>query len=757
MFTIIYQMLIRYFVQRRKDSTTQPLYFLLFIFLAIPAWAQTSAPLTGIVRGADAEGIKPLTGATLQWLGTTTGTVSGKDGKFSLKRVAGAERLIVRYTGFRADTLTIAAGTETIDVELHSFLETEIITVEAEGATISTVAAKTERISAHDLGKSACCSLSESFEKNASAEVSYSDAATGTKQIQLLGLRGLYTQILTEAVPSIRGLAVPYGADYIPGPWMESISISKGAASVTSGYESITGQINVEFKKPQLSDPLFINGYLNNMERYELNALAAHQFGDYTSGMIMLHGRKFKSMVDQNGDEFLDMPGFRQLNGLMRWYYNDDELEVQLVARALNDRYDGGQMHFNPETDRGSLIHYGTGTRTSRYEAYTKIGLLDVAHEPDVALALIMGGTWHDQQSYFGAREYAGLQKTFYTKAIARVSYDEEHILMAGASWLADNYDEHFIDSAYRRTESVPGLFLEYTTNPFEGFTSVMGVRMDYHNLYGTIFTPRIHLKYALTDYTSLRASAGSGFRVANIIADNFSAFANSRRIIIEPDVRPEKAWNYGVSLTTTFDVWGMPATFDAEFFRTDFTEQVMVDFDRSPRELHIGNLHGTSYANSALAQISITPATGLDVTAAWRITDTRATTGNRLQLRPLMSVHRALTTVSYGIDSWQFDATLIYNGGGRIPPTADNPDGFRLSDSFNGFFRANAQASKKFGDVELYLGVENITNYIQPSPIIDPESPFGQFFDASLVWGPLDTRTIYAGFRLTLPHGGEE
>lgn len=723
--------------------------FFIFLAAALPAAAQTAA-ITGTVRGTDADGTKPLPGATLLWLGTTAGTVAGKDGRYSLKRPAGAARLIVRHVSFRPDTLTVPPDAAGFDAELRVPLETAAITVEAEAAAISSVTVKTETISSHDLAKSACCSLSESFEKNASAEATFADAATGAKQIQLLGLRGLYTQILTEAVPSVRGLALPYGADYIPGPWMESISISKGAASVTSGYESITGQINVELKKPQTSAPLFINGYVNDMERYELNALAAQSLGDFSSAMVMLHGRKFKSMIDQNGDDFLDMAGFRQFNGLARLYYNDDELEMQLVARALTDRYDGGQIHFNPELHRGSGEYYGTGTRTDRYEAFTKIGLLDAA--PDLSLAMILGGTWHDQQSYFGQREYAGLQKTFYSKAIARITFDDDRYLMAGATWVADDYDERFMDTTFRRAESVPGFFLEYTSQPVENLTAVAGVRADFHNLFGAIFTPRVHLKYALTDYTSLRASAGSGFRAPNVIADNFPAFVNARRVVIEPGVNPEKARNYGISLTTTFDVWDMPATFDAEFFRTDFSAQMVVDFDRSPRELHIGNLHGASFANSALAQILITPAKGLDVTAAWRITDTRTTTGGALQLRPLMSVHRFLGTVSYERGLWRLDATLIWNGGGRIPRTADNPDGLRLPESFDGFFRANAQTTAAFGDFELYLGVENITNYIQPAPIIDADKPFGQFFDASLVWGPLDARTIYAGFRLTIP-----
>ncbi|GAB1431020.1 TonB-dependent receptor [Ignavibacteria bacterium] len=716
--------------------------------------AQSSKSLSGIIRGIDSEATKPLAGATLQWLGYSAGAFADKDGKFNLKRPDGATRLLVRYVGYGSDTLTIAPNVSQIEIDLRASLETAAITVEAESAVISKVAVKTETISSRDLSKSACCSLSESFEKNASAEASYSDAIAGSKQIQLLGLRGIYTQILTEAVPSIRGLAVPFGADYFPGPWMESISISKGAASVISGYESITGQINVELRKSQIADPLFLNGYANNTGRYELNAIATQNLGEHSSAAVMLHGRSFAENTDQNDDGFLDMPKFRQINGLARWYYNDDAVETQVVVRALSDRYDGGQTDFNPETDRGSLVRYGTGTRTNRYETYAKIGLLNAAYDPDVALALVLGGTWHDQQSYFGSREYSGLQKTFYSKALARIAFSDAQYIMAGASWLLDNYDEKFIDTSLRRAESVPGIFLEYTSNLTPHLTSVIGVRTDFHNIYGAVFTPRVHLKYALTDYTSLRASAGSGFRVPNIIADNFSAFANSRRIFTEPDIRPEKAWNYGLSITTTFDVWDMPTTFDAEFFRTDFTEQMIVDFDRSPREIHIGNLQGTSYANSALAQIMLTPAKGFDVTAAWRITDTRATTGGLLQLRPLMSVHRFLGTVNYEFENWQLGTTLIWNGGGRIPLTADNPDGLRLPENFDGFFRANAQISKKFGNFELYFGVENITNYIQPSPIIDAHNPFGQFFDASLVWGPLDERTFYGGFRLTFPRG---
>lgn len=221
----------------------------------------------------------PVIGATVVFLGTTVGTRTDETGMFHLdKPDKSADQLVISYVGYKNDTIP-AVGTD-IKVVLQKSIELQGVEITAKdnGSYISQLKPlKTEVLTTNELRKNACCNLSESFESNPTVDVAFSDAVTGAKQIQLLGLSGVYVQTLTDVLPSLRGLATTYGLTYIPGSWIESIQMNKGTGSVANGYESITGQINVELKKPEISDKLFVNLYTNSEQRGEANVLWSHR------------------------------------------------------------------------------------------------------------------------------------------------------------------------------------------------------------------------------------------------------------------------------------------------------------------------------------------------------------------------------------------------------------------------------------------------------------------------------------------------
>lgn len=726
------------------------IYIILTTLIVCGTTSLLAQEVRGVVSGTEPDGSKTaLKGATVRWLGSSTGTITKNNGVFSIARVPHTDTLVTSFTGYKTDTTIVPHSTQTIEITLQSNLTSDKVVVEADAPTISKATAKTEEISQHKLEQSACCSLAESFEKSPSVEVTYADAATGAKQIQLLGLRGIYTQTMTEAIPTIRGLATPFGLDYIPGAFIEGISISKGAASVMNGYEGITGQINIEYKKPQEEGPLFVNAYGNHMGRAELNVTSAQHLSDSWHTMVMLHGRTFNHEQDGNGDGFIDMPKFNQLNGVVRlFHHSENNTEFQLVGKALHDEYTGGTMThgMQDQTDHS----YAITTRTNRYEVFGKFALNPLFEEPTTHFGLQVSAVVHDMQSMIGKRSYLGKQKTFQAKAIFSTEFTEELKLNYGASYVYDDISEAFLTFGLQRAESIPGLFAEVTYSGIENLTVVGGIRADKHNLYGTIITPRVHAKYAVSEMTSLRVSAGSGMRVANPISDNLSSYVNSRAVVMDNVLNPERAWNYGASVTSNFEALGTTFTFDAEVYRTDFSNQVVVDFDKSPRELYITNLNGTSYANSALAQLQFDVTQGINLNIAYRLIDAQTTTAGVLQQRPLISPHRVLGSFSYYTEDrdWQVDGTMIWNSGGRIPSTAINPDSMSYPSTFTSYFRMNAQLTKRFGVFDAYLGVENITNVIQQQAIISPNDPHSTYFDGSLIWGPLDNRTIYLGIR---------
>ncbi len=702
-----------------------------------------------------------LPGATVRWLNTGIGTITRKDGTFTLKRSPESNQLLVSFVGYKSDTIVVGVKTGSVDVVLLAEKQVQEITVEAPTQTISDAPVKTETIGKHQLERSACCSLAESFEKSPSVEVSFSDAATGAKTIQLLGLRGVYTSTMTDVIPMLRGLATPFGLDYVPGSFIENISISKGAGSVLNGYEGITGQINIEYKKPTMDVPFFVNAYANSSERLELNLTTAQQLSDNWWLGVMAHGGRMHSDADKNGDGFSDMPHYDNLNAMARLYHSgDDGTEFQLMTKAIIDNIEAGT------TEDGVQAHtnhaFAVQTKAKRFEFYSKYAINPLFESPETFVGLQVAGVHHETQTLIGTRDYTGEQDMLYSKLIFTAGFSDEFHLAYGLSILYDKYHETFDpikprDSVYHysRKELVPGAFAEATLSPNDYWTIVAGLRADNHNLYGSFITPRLHIKYAPNDDFALRASAGNGLRVANALSDNLSALVNQRSVFIANNLAPEKAWNYGISGTATLHLFNTDFTLDAEVFRTEFSNQVVVDLDRGPQQVSITNLAGQSFSNSALVQVQCTPVDRLDLSLAYRLIDAKTTTNGLLQERPLISPHRVLGTIGYSTERnvWQFDATLIWNSGGRIPSTQSNPESYQMPTRFDPYIRANAQVTRRFEHLDLYAGVENITDFIQKNAVISALDPHSDYFDASLVWGPLESRFFYIGLRWRIEH----
>jgi outer membrane receptor for ferrienterochelin and colicins len=726
--------------------------------------------LSGKVYGIDANQEKAeLAGVTVFWMNTSIGTFADSEGNFTIPFTDETNKLVLSMTGYTKDTIIVSRDQTFLEIELISSLTTDEVNVYAnQPGTILEKAeiVNTSTITSKGLRKAACCNLSESFQTNPSVDVEFSDAVTGAKQIKLLGLNGTYTQLMTEKVPNMRGIASTFGLAYVPGTWMKSIQISKGAASVTSGYESITGQINVEYKEPETSDPLFLNLYANNFGVYEMNFDTKYQFSEDFGAMLLGHGSFKNVKMDNNHDSFLDMPMGNQASLMNRWVYKSDNLHGRWIVKALYEDRKGGQSGFYPSENQD---YYGIGIKTQRYEFYGKTGYV-FDTEAFSSMALIYSGSYHDQESFFGKRDYDALQKSAYLNLIYESDVQwkehdhsehegEEHHdtpldkVSIGASFQLDNYNETFIDQGIDRNEIVPGVYAEYTFSGIKDITLTSGIRADFHNLYGTLVTPRFHLRYQFDPATVFRASAGKGHRVANIFSENTGLMASSRTFIIDEDLKPEEAWNYGVNLTTDLSIFDMLFTINSEFYRTDFINQVIVDVDRSATDVHFYNLDGKSYSNSFQTDITFAPFRRFDVMMAYRMNDVKMTIDGELLEKPLLSRHKAFLNLMYTTsdNGWEFDMTLEYNGEGRLPNTSTYPAEYRLGSHYKPFGQLHGQITKRFDSFDVYIGGENLTNYMQPTPILGYDQPFGNFFDTSIVWGPIAGRKIYAGMRMNI------
>ncbi|MCF0073587.1 TonB-dependent receptor [Dyadobacter sp. CY261] len=728
----------------------------LFLLISSCIYAQR---ITGSVNEQEPQtkSLKPITGANVYWAGTANATATDGNGRFSIPRSAQSALLVVSFVGFQNDTIKIGQESE-LQVVLQSDQTLEEVTVRAGNTSIDRLSPhQTEIITTRALAKAACCNLSESFETNASVSVSYSDAVTGSKQIQMLGLNGTYIQTNVENIPSIRGLASTFGLNFVPGTWIQSIDVGKGAGSVVNGYESMTGQINVELQKPDTQEKLYLNTYVNNFGRGEVNLNLAHKLSDKWSTGLLTHGSTLRNRIDKNGDGFLDLPLYTQYNAINRWKYQGDKLMAQFGIKALYEDRLGGQKDFEREM-KGTTQAYGFGARVNRYEFFSKIARL-FPDQPYKGLGLILNASLHDSKSYFGLNNYDGTQKTLYGNLIYQsIIGNTNHNYKAGVSYILDHYDELYKDIRLKRNESVPGAFFEYTYNHLDKFVMVAGGRVDFHNLYGTQWTPRLHLKYSLTGQTTLRASAGRGFRVANPLAEYYGNLVSSRSVMFREAIRPEVSWNYGASVTQEFKIGEMSGNFILDFYRTDSENQLVADME-DPRYIRFYNLEGTAYANSFQAEANLTPIKRFDLKLAYRLFDVKQSIrnvydDNVLLPRMMVSRDRVLFNAGYALpyDKWKFDATVQWNGKKRLPYMGHVPDhhvpdnlGSTMAPSFYNF---NAQITRTFPKWDIYLGGENLANFRQKDPIMGASEPFGQHFDAGMAWGPVVGRMIYAGMR---------
>ena len=591
-------------------------------------------------------------------------------------------------------------------------------------------------INKEELFKAACCNLGESFTTNPSGDVNYRDAANGAKQITYLGLSGTYVQMLTENQPNFRGAAAPYALDYVPGPWMSGIQVSKGSSSVKNGYESITGQIDVEYLKPDAEEGVTLNLYGNTMSRMDANADANIHLNSQLSTELLAHYQDDFGHHDINDDGFLDQANVRQWNLQSRWHYRSHNYIFHGGICMIKEKREGGQTE---HTSHASHL-YKIDIETDRYEGYMKHAFI-INPEHGTNIALMTNLSMHQLDADYGHKQYYVNQKNVYAQLLFETNFTKQHSLSAGLSL---NHDYLTKDEK----ETTPGIYAQYTYNLNDKVVVMAGVRADHSSRYGTFVTPRFHLKLTPNEIVSLRLSVGKGYRTVWALAENNYLLASGRTLVID-DLEQEQAWNSGISSSFYIPLFGKTLKLNAEYYHTHFNEQAVIDYDSNPTEIHITNLDGKSYSNTIQLDATYPVVKGLELTAAWRWNDVKCTYGGKLMEKPLTSRYKGLITASYKtpLGIWQFDATLQLNGGGRMPtPVNDLWD-----EHFHGYEQVSAQITRWFRHFSIYVGGENLTGFRQKQPIINAADPWSSTFDPTMVWGPVQGAMFYVGIRVNI------
>tara|TARA_A100001011_G_scaffold399585_1_gene508971 strand:+ start:761 stop:2986 length:2226 start_codon:yes stop_codon:yes gene_type:complete len=738
-----------------------------YILMVCMSWGMVFSQdsLSGIIKYQENNKIYPLMGANVFWQNTTVGTVTDVDGYFQMERIPDTDWLIISYIGFKTDTLKVE--TTFISYEMTQKKEDELdeVTLTQRRKSIYKSNIETQnilKVSSEELLKAACCNLSESFETNPAIDVNFADAISGSKQIKMLGLSSPYLLITEENIPMVRGASQAYGLSFTPGTWVESIQISKGAGSVTNGFESIAGQINTELKKPLTDLPFFLNLFASINRGYELNTHINKKVSEWLSTGLYIHGNKRSKKFDKNKDGFLDLPVSEQINLMNRWQYIDPQngLVSFLSWRYMNDEKLLGAIDYNPIKDKGYTQRWGSEIRTHRWDTSLKIGYV-FPDLPYQSFGFQTAFSSHNQKSYFGLRAYGINHQSLYSHLLFNsIIGNTFNKFKVGINYTFDKYDELVDATSFFRTDSNFGGYFEFSHDNNDNFSWITGIRMDIHNNLGTFITPRIHIRYVPVEQFVIRLSGGSGRKAANIFAENQTLFVTNRVVRIQSSqgkiygLNPEKAWNYGMGLSKSFYIVSPhQINISADYYVTEFLDQVVVDWE-NPYEILFYNLNGKSTAKSLQLELDYSYRGFLNLRVAYKNYDVKIDYNNGLLQKPLLAKNRFF--VNLGLQSeispqgkqWRWDITLHNVGVQRL--VKNQRDGVNgLSPSFS---LLNTQLTRVFSKkFEIYLGGENIGNYKQSNPIIGSENPFGIDFDAAQVYAPIFGGMVYSGLRFKI------
>ena len=716
----------------------------------------------GRVYGSSDSKKEPLDAAIVKWINTTKGTITDEKGFFEIRRDNITDmRLVVSYTGYKTDTVEVGER-NFIEVTIHPNATTDLIQVEDEMSStyFENVTSKTEVITSQELVKDACCDLSGCFGRNSSVEVAVTDIITDSKELKILGLEGVYTQILTDNMPLFSGLNVKYGVSSIPGTLIDKITVSKGSNSVLHGYESISGIMNVLLRDFDNSDKLLVNAFLNSMLEKQVNMNFAQNTGKLWNTFASFHSAQKSNRIDENSDGFLDNPLTTRYVLYNKWKYSDSKskTEFNIAGRYWNEERVGGQDFFNIDTDEGGNNVYGQTVKINSFEGYSRYSKMLTGKS---SMKFYLSGSGYDQNSFYGYTSYDAKQTSLNAMAFYEFEISELSFMKAGMSYKYQDIDEtiKFNDSTektyegdYPTLESLPGVFAESSTNFLNNKATITaGLRYDYHNSYGSIFTPRALIRFQPVDELVLRTSVGTGFRIAKIFSEYSNVLASSRNMIIREELDPEKVLNFGADILFYFQFGEVAGSLNLDYYHTTFMNKIIPDYDSDPSVVYFSNLDGGAHSNVLQAEASLKILKNIDLKLAYKFIDNRYDLNGVNYEQPFNSKDRFFATFSYAPqnNSYIVSAGLQWFGRQRLPSTQSNPQQYRRPLESDPYTMINAQINKNFSFIEIYAGVDNILNFTQKDPTIAADDPFGPYFDTSFIWGPTKGREFYFGLRL--------
>ncbi|MCX7696124.1 MAG: TonB-dependent receptor [Bacteroidales bacterium] len=683
--------------------------------------------------------------------------VTDDKGFFAIEKYQLPDTLVVSYVGFVSDTMVIDVNQESKNINVYlneNLILKEILITSRRTVEMSYLSPQWKQtLHQNELQRAPCCNLSECFQTTGSVNVTYADAVSGAKQIQFLGLSGKYVQMLMDNVPYMRGAGNSYTLQFIPASWISAIDVSRGAADLTHGSESITGQININPKKPGDAENLYVDLFVGGEGKTEINL--SKTLGSSKKGMVMFaHAYRRWMSMDHNRDGFMDAPledrfsfqAYGQLFASKKW-------EFRSGFRAIYDDRSGGQLT-NSSYAHIDDFHgaWKTHVNYKVFELYTKGGYVASSKS---AWGFIQSTTFIDASMKFGLKEYDCRQNNYYAAILYRYEIvPDKHEFDAGFNMYLDYYAQSFSDSNWVVFPVTTGIFYQHTYFLGKKLTLQAGSRIDYHSFdKRSRLIPRLHLRYNISDKTILRITSGLGVHYPMIFTETPFLFTSNRKIRWENPISYEKAVNNGIALMKYFTLFGCDFTFSLDYFYTYFFSQMLFDIEHDTSFIYVYSSTNKSYAHSMLTELSVSPTKHFEARTAFQLNRRYYPNLNGImQMQPLLNFHRALLTLSFFTNQrkWILDLTLLWYGKTRLPDRSFYIVD-QLPDFSPSFLTGYVQVTKNWKRWKVYGGIENLTNYKQKNPILGYQRPYSNQFESGIIWAPLEGRMYYIGIRYVI------
>ena len=651
------------------------------------------------------------------------------------------------------------------------------ITTEKSSQKFDTDGARlTTTLTENEFKKAACCTLSESFELSNTVEVSNKDGISGIRQVEMLGLSGKYVLMTRNNMPVLNGIAQLNGLSNIPGAFVANVNIAKGNGSTTLGYEGLTGGIDYDLKSSATDPRFFFNAYQNNQGRSEVNVMLKKDINRNLRNFTYLHGGTQWITTDMNQDGYTDMPMTDRI-----YLGNQTQFQTENTEGMVGVTYwEDGKMGGATNEIGGSELTTNPSdfmfrSKESRLDVFAKLGI--IPSEGETTFGNIFNFSRHrmnyNLNSLIG-RSYDADELRLNYSGLMQTELTETWGLKTGLSFLATQLDETFRIISLTtplKPPSYQGQFNEFQFGAFgeavyvtDKLKMVLGARIDHHNYYRWFVTPRTHIKWDINRNNSLFVQGGYGRRQAYVLSENLPYFINNRWVNADflnrsdygnlpYGFNQERGWNYGISYLRRLMFLGYPSTISVDIFRNQFDSRIVLDQEKT-YEVNLVQLTGSDagFSESIHTEWSFMPAMRFEVRLAYRYINNIQKLGDEMRIKPLLSRHRGLATLTYKTrNKWYFDFVSSINGPKRLfarPQIIPTPTVQQLETPTYALFNMQVRKTWSSG-LEVYLGAENIGNFRQLDPIYTNPDTGG--IDASYSWGPSNGRLFYLGVRYEL------